>query len=85
MMNLPLPNDRLNAMAAELGKNMPSPPAGHDQLKKLPLSEFLKPMMTAVRQSQPWIDDFGNDTIMLPVDLYEVIKEFARLQKRQAS
>ena len=80
MMNLPLPNHRLQIGTAGLAAMKPSAQPPQDELMKLALSEFLKPMMAAVKQSQPWINDFENDQIMLPVDLYEVIKEFARLQ-----
>ena len=49
-------------------------------LKRVSLGEFIQPLVTAAGQRQPWLEDFGNDSIMLPADLYDVIKEYSRLQ-----
>lgn len=86
MMNLPLPNNRIPGLSRNSSPtNKPANAAAKpvsNQLKQLPLQEFLQPMVAAMNQAQPWVEDFGSDQIMLPVDLYEVIKEFARLQKQ---
>jgi hypothetical protein len=85
MMNLPLPNNRLPDSDHALSSIGGLPASAAAPLKQLTLSEFLKPMMAALQQRQPWVDDFRNDPIMLPVDLYEVVREFARLQTGPAS
>ena len=82
MMNLPLPNNRLNKLATVTQSDSGKTKTNASHLKKLPLNEFLQPLVTAMHQRQPWVDDFCNDQIMLPVDLYEVIKEFTRLQTK---
>lgn len=77
MMNLPLHHNRLanaNLFPATTKKR------SNRDLKQIPLADFLKPMLQAVDQSQPWVNDFDNDSIMLPVDLYEVIQAYAQLQ-----
>ncbi len=84
MMNLPLPTHRLKNVGKGLNPVASPSPAG-PELKQLPLAEFLKPMLAAIHQSQPWVEDFHSDQIMLPLDLYEVIKEFSRLQPGNAS
>ena len=85
MMNLPLPNNRLKLGTAGWNKLKPATNPPSSDLMQVSLSEFLQPMMAAIKQSQPWVNDFENDQIMLPVDLYEVIKEFARLQTKKPS
>ena len=56
-----------------------------DELKLVSLNEFLQPLVAAVGQRQPWVDDFGDDKVMLSADLYEVIREFAKLQPGAAT
>lgn len=56
-----------------------------NELKLVSLKELLQPLVTAVGQRQPWVDDFRDDQVMLSADLYEVIREFARLQVTAAA
>ena len=92
MMNVPLPGNRLkklmtNKLTGKAGfaKNLiPKPPTssvGDSGLKQLSLAEFLQPMMAAMTQKQPWIEDFGGDQITMPADLYEVLTAFSSMQK----
>ncbi len=89
MMNVPLPGNRFTNLTAATAKSplIPSSPEPlpNQNLKQLPLSEFLQPLVTAMTQKQPWVDDFSNDPIMLPPDLYEVIKTFAKMQTPKPS
>ncbi|MGI9516270.1 MAG: hypothetical protein ACR2NP_04425 [Pirellulaceae bacterium] len=56
-----------------------------EELKLVSLRELLQPLLTAVGQRQPWVEDFQDDQLMLSADSYEVIHEFARLQSGTAA
>jgi len=75
MMNVPFSGNRFG----NLKPNQP-PASAAAPLKQLSLSEFLKPLAIALKQKQPWVEDFGCDQISLPPDLYEVIKTFSGMQ-----
>lgn len=89
MMNTPFFGDRFRRTQAKKPSNSsvgPSKERSTQELKQLSLAEFLQPLATAIRQKQPWVDDFGTDQIMVSPDLYEVIQTFAVMQsKRPAS
>ncbi len=46
-----------------------------EQTKRVtvPLSEILPLLGEAVRSERTWLDDFANDEITIPGDLYEVV------------
>ena len=52
-----------------------------DELNLVSLQELLQPLVKAVGQRQQWVEDFRDDQVMLSADLYEVLREFSRLQE----
>ncbi len=84
MMNLPFPNDRLKPFKSSLKVTGPKPTQPGPDWKPMSLSDFIQPMLTAVEQGQPWVNDFATDTIMLPVDLHEVIHAYTQIQIKKA-
>ena len=44
------------------------------------LGDLISPLVTAVKQRKQWIDDFSEDTVTVPADLYEVIRAFNGFQ-----
>lgn len=90
MMNLPLPQrrfddahfkkknvDLLNLMPTKKADQAKKP---EDQLKMVALSELINPLIKAIEQSQPWVEDFGQEQIIVSADLHEVLNAFANLQ-----
>ena len=47
---------------------------------RVSVGDFLTPLLAAVRENRCWVDDFQNDLITIPADLYEIIRESARLR-----
>ncbi|MDG2104017.1 MAG: hypothetical protein P8J91_09720 [Pirellulaceae bacterium] len=84
MMNLPFPNDRLKPFKSNLKVMGPKPTPPEPDWKPMSLADFVQPMMAALEQGQPWVNDFASDTIMLPVDLHEVIQAYAEIQIKKA-
>lgn len=54
--------------------------SGEPQLRTMPFGEVLTQLKAALGQGQSWLNDFGNDDVTMPSDLYDVIQAFARLQ-----
>ena len=85
MMNLPLPSDRLRPFKSNLDVSGKPTQLPQPEWCSISLSEFAKPLLTAIDQGQPWVSDFENDTIMLPRDLHEVIQAYTKIQNRKAA
>ncbi len=44
------------------------------------LADLIAPVVEAVRQRKQWLNDFSDDRILVPTDLYEVIRAFQEIQ-----
>ena len=80
MINLPLPPRETGSVLPGQPSNSSTTDQPASPLKRVSLGEFIQPLVAAAGQRQPWLEDFGDESIMLPADLYDVIREYARLQ-----
>lgn len=46
----------------------------------IPLGEFIEILEDALRTRRQWVQDFRDDDVQIPEDLYEVMTEYSRLR-----
>ena len=54
--------------------------AAVENLQVMQFGDVLQQVQAALGQGQTWLNDFLNDDVLIPSDLYEVFQAFARLQ-----
>lgn len=66
-----------NETTASVLGHEPSDPA----TVKVPLGEILPALLEAAAAGRVWVDDFAEDEITLPTDLYEVILAYQHYRR----
>ncbi len=50
-------------------------------LKAISFCDLIAPLAEALKQNQQWVEDFGQEKIILPADLHEIVLMFGELQQ----
>lgn len=56
-------------------------PSPESPLQTVRFGDLLEPLQRAMGQGPVWLQDFCNDDVLLPRDLYEVLQAFSRIQR----